>query len=231
MRRGFTFVELAVTLTIISVLTAILFPVFVRAPEKGRMTTCLSNLHSIGAAMRMYAAENYGHLPPRDNDLAALCPKYLPDARVLTCPSVRERRPVAYPPAAPLERGADSGRTIDGPPRTPYVPPELPRPYAAIPSPGLMFDYVYRGGLCDDDSPDEAVMADDIAHRHNGEANYLLISGSAKLVPDTFTQGQATGGWATADSLKRLHELRAVKAGQPMPTFYGPVVPPRGGQE
>ncbi|PIR27424.1 hypothetical protein COV40_00910, partial [Candidatus Berkelbacteria bacterium CG11_big_fil_rev_8_21_14_0_20_42_15] len=42
-RRGFTLIELLVVIAIIAILAAILFPVFARAREKARQTSCLSN--------------------------------------------------------------------------------------------------------------------------------------------------------------------------------------------
>ncbi len=57
MRRGFTLIELLVVIAIIAILAAILFPVFARARERARQTTCLSNLRQIGLAILMYAQD------------------------------------------------------------------------------------------------------------------------------------------------------------------------------
>jgi len=53
-RAGFTLIELLVVIGIISVLAALLFPVFTQVREKARETTCLSNLRQIGMAEMAY---------------------------------------------------------------------------------------------------------------------------------------------------------------------------------
>lgn len=56
-RSGFTLIELLVVIAIISILAAILFPVFARARESARKTVCLSNLKQIGASVLMYTQD------------------------------------------------------------------------------------------------------------------------------------------------------------------------------
>ena len=62
-RRGFTLVELLVVIAIISILSAILMPVFVQGREGGRRTVCLSNVRQLTQAVQMYTQDYEEHLP------------------------------------------------------------------------------------------------------------------------------------------------------------------------
>lgn len=57
MRRGFTLIELLVVIAIIAILAAILFPVFAKAREKARQSSCLSNVKQIVLAHLSYAQD------------------------------------------------------------------------------------------------------------------------------------------------------------------------------
>jgi prepilin-type N-terminal cleavage/methylation domain-containing protein/prepilin-type processing-associated H-X9-DG protein len=63
-RKGFTLIELLVVIAIIALLASILFPVFSRARENARRTTCQSNLKQIGLGMTMYA-QDYDETYPK----------------------------------------------------------------------------------------------------------------------------------------------------------------------
>ena len=56
-RKGFTLIELLVVIAIIAILAAILFPVFARAREKARQSSCLSNVKQIGLAILAYVQD------------------------------------------------------------------------------------------------------------------------------------------------------------------------------
>lgn len=56
-RRGFTLIELLVVVAIIALLAAILFPVFSRARENARRSSCQSNLKQQGLGILQYAQD------------------------------------------------------------------------------------------------------------------------------------------------------------------------------
>ncbi len=63
-RRGFTLIELLVVIAIIAILAAILFPVFARAREKARQSSCLSNQKQWVVSWQMYIQDYDENIPP-----------------------------------------------------------------------------------------------------------------------------------------------------------------------
>ena len=99
MRRGFTLIELLVVIAIIAILAAILFPVFAKAREKARQSSCLSNMKQIGVAALSYVQDYDERTPLRngwyfttDNHAqswAARLVPYIKNAQIWKCPSGR----------------------------------------------------------------------------------------------------------------------------------------------
>ncbi|HEX2999478.1 MAG TPA: prepilin-type N-terminal cleavage/methylation domain-containing protein [Armatimonadota bacterium] len=65
--RGFTLIELLVVIAILAILAAILFPVFARARENARKTSCQSNLRQISNAFALYL-QDYDQAYPNTGD-------------------------------------------------------------------------------------------------------------------------------------------------------------------
>ncbi len=63
-KLGFTLIELLIVLTILSILMALLYPVFAHAREKANQATCASNLRQIGLAAMQYGGDNDGMVFP-----------------------------------------------------------------------------------------------------------------------------------------------------------------------
>lgn len=67
-RNGFTLIELLVVIAIIAILAAILFPVFAKAREKARETSCISNQKQIMTALKGYIQDYDELCPAQDGD-------------------------------------------------------------------------------------------------------------------------------------------------------------------
>lgn len=101
--RGFTLVEMLIVLALIGVLAGLSFPVFSRVREKGRRTTCQSNLKQIGLAVQQYVQDNNGRYPTlaslQATDIARWnvpIRSYLKSEAVFRCPSRQKPLPL-YP--------------------------------------------------------------------------------------------------------------------------------------
>jgi len=106
MKKGFTLIELLVVIAIIAILAAILFPVFARAREKARQSSCLSNVKQIVLGVLMYA-QDYDEVlipaampwqapteaPATADEWHELLQPYLSNQQVLRCPSSKNSFP------------------------------------------------------------------------------------------------------------------------------------------
>ena len=94
-RNAFTLIELLVVIAIIAILAAILFPVFARARENARRSSCQSNLKQIGLGMMQYTqdyderylAQVINTDPTTTLQFGAILQPYLKSKQVFVCPS------------------------------------------------------------------------------------------------------------------------------------------------
>ncbi|MBU0611205.1 MAG: DUF1559 domain-containing protein [Armatimonadetes bacterium] len=199
-RRGFTLIELLVVIAIIAILAAILFPVFARAREKARQTTCLSNMKQLGMAVNMYAqdydellpTEDYAYVgdgnDPGDGSWRGVIMPYCKNSQLFFCPSKK--------PAAPLfdgrynDDGLNAGYAINdchqdsGAP----TPPEGQ-------SLGMCEDAASVIFLVESDGNEDDIGLTNLnthevptvssLQRHNGGSNYAFVDGHAKWLKPT----------------------------------------------
>ncbi len=70
------------------ILAAILFPVFAKAREKARQSTCATNLHKLSNAAMMYA-QDYDDKFPLAGSWSDVFASYEKDKKVFTCPAFK----------------------------------------------------------------------------------------------------------------------------------------------
>ena len=85
-RKGFTLIELLVVIAIIAILAAILFPVFARARENARRSSCQSNMKNIALGFKQYIQDYDEKYPAKDSWTTAIF-TYTKSDQVLRCPS------------------------------------------------------------------------------------------------------------------------------------------------
>jgi prepilin-type N-terminal cleavage/methylation domain-containing protein/prepilin-type processing-associated H-X9-DG protein len=183
-KSGFTLIELLVVIAIIALLAAILFPVFARARENARRTSCLSNLKQLGLGFMQYAQDYDERMAPYSGDdggsvgttqstnaekaaagWAVLLQPYLKSTQILQCPSepTRPGNP-ADPTAANYTDYAYNGQIGGGWNSPPY----------AFSTPLSSFPYVGSTLLAFDTMSSSASMI----VRDSGYTNYYLQDGS-----------------------------------------------------
>ena len=94
-RKAFTLIELLVVIAIIAILAAILFPVFAKAREKARQSSCANNTKQLAIACQQYT-QDYDEIVPWYVDVNytfttmawyVITQPYIKNQQVLLCPS------------------------------------------------------------------------------------------------------------------------------------------------
>jgi prepilin-type N-terminal cleavage/methylation domain-containing protein len=94
-RKGFTLVELMISIAVIAILAAALLPALARARESARRSNCQKNLKQLGALLEMYVDDDPKGFLPTENSphpdwylpAQPFFPEYLKDVTLLICPS------------------------------------------------------------------------------------------------------------------------------------------------
>ena len=96
--RAFTLIELLVVMAVVTILAAILLPVFTSARERGRRTACASNMKQMELALTAYTQDNEGFFPGLgvdfppvsvEGDWAWRINRYAASYEVFHCPDVQ----------------------------------------------------------------------------------------------------------------------------------------------
>ena len=194
-RTGFTLIELLVVIAIIAILAAILFPVFARAREKARQSSCLSNGKQLGIAVLSYAQDYDESLPKSWNDVdndgsgtsgadytwrsAVLA--YAKNAQIWQCPSKK----LSSPFDGGMDLGENSGYGINEVHYENVASCEPPAgaTLGAIEYPAqciMLGETTGSQSFANTDGADVHTYVFDGATRHNDGANFVYCDGHSK---------------------------------------------------
>lgn len=184
-KRGFTLIELLVVIAIIAILAAILFPVFARAREAARQSSCLSNTKQLSLAAMQYC-QDYDEMLPRSYDAGApakgwfdVIQPYIKNSQVFYCPSDSRAVKTAAPGFGNISYGWN------------YYWLTLQGGAVAYGAPGV--------GLAAIGSPAETVMLADSGMRFN-ELPYVVYPWYTGYYPVPIHNGGANVGFADGHS-------------------------------
>jgi prepilin-type N-terminal cleavage/methylation domain-containing protein/prepilin-type processing-associated H-X9-DG protein len=205
-RHGFTLIELLVVIAIIAILAAILFPVFAKAREKARQTSCNSNLRQIGLGLQQYVNDWDDTYPSVHSpgqivgDPVTTIQPYVKNWQFLYCPS-RDDIGNDGKPLMGYGYNWSSGSGPQGNPKSLWnkgdglVYPEGPsgvqvgRAETDVVNPAHCFLYGDTG-----DTPRQTLHREYMVARHNGGNNFVFCDGHVKWLRFIPTKVSFEGG-------------------------------------
>jgi len=201
-RSGFTLIELLVVIAIIAILAAILFPVFARAREKARQTSCLANLKQIGLAVQMYADDWDETLPYYQRPFGATwygdLQPYMKNRGITVCPSKPEWN--ESDPTHKVGYGLNEVVFPAGPPAGSHFPPPVALAQIDYPAETIGGADKDQGNVrCIGPSfAGSATWPYNVDTRHNDGANFFFLDGHAKWMG-------AGGEWSQSNDMWDLN--------------------------
>src|SRR5690606_31552537 len=84
--KGFTLLEVLIIGAIVTILASLLFAVFGRVRENGRVAACQSNLKQLAIGVQQYVQDHDGRFPHDTHPLKPILP-YVKDKNLFQCPS------------------------------------------------------------------------------------------------------------------------------------------------
>jgi len=139
-KNAFTLIELLVVIAIIAILAAILFPVFARARENARRSSCQSNLKQIGLGLIQYQQDydekyqlSFGGGDGNNLQWMQLAQPYVKSSQIFVCPSNSATKPVDFTTTNDYDKGSYSLNAAYYNSGTTYTPPTSFPPYSGRP--------------------------------------------------------------------------------------------------
>ncbi len=204
-RAAFTLIELLVVVSIIALLAAILFPVFGRAREMARRSSCQSNLKQIGLGIAQYSQDYDEQMLSGQSGgvlWKELLQPYVKSKQIFACPSnpnkdaLATNYPVSYGPNCDAHGSrAALGYINDGPNLSQITSPSTAITIVEMTANTWDFVITLDGGHNDFD---DALFAG-----HSRLSNTLFADGHVKSLAPMATISSAMGGVGAANMWTR----------------------------
>ena len=208
-KKAFTLIELLVVIAIIAILAAILFPVFARARENARRSSCQSNLKQIGLGLLQYTQDYDERYTPTEiydangTRWQQLVQPYLKSTQIFVCPSNTNTTKVAGSGGAILNHYEANGGYIDGYAASGFNyarPMDAPEGSAlsAIDSPSqCILVLEYNGTRNQGNLYSTSTTGGMNFTNHLGQSNFLFVDGHVKSLKPTATIAGGVNMWSS----------------------------------